>query len=647
MVFINDGWDAIIRFLLNLEGFENKIARNHERDTMLNIESISKGFGDQILFDAAGMQINPGERVGLVGRNGHGKTTLLNMIAGLDHPDEGRISLPSGYRMGMLTQHIKFSCKTVLEEACTGLCDHEKDHYWKAEKILAGLGFSNAAMQQDPLTFSGGYQVRLNLAKVLVSEPDLLILDEPTNYLDITSIRWISNFLISWPREVLLVTHDRGFMDAVVTHIVGIHRHKMKKIQGDTEKYYLQVAQDEEIYEKTRQNEAKRKKEIELFISRFRAKARLANMVQSRVKTLSKMETKDKLSQLKNLDFCFNYLPFSGKQMMEAKALSFGWDKAHPLFKDFSLTVYPGDRMAIIGKNGRGKTTLLKLLNQSMAPDQGWVRPNPGVAAGYFEQTNVQSLNPEFTIEDEMLHTHPDIERQAVRNICGAMMFEQDAALKKISVLSGGEKARVMLGKLLLSPMNLLLLDEPSNHLDIESCDAFVAALDAFDGAVVLITHNEMFLHALANRLVVFNRDTVSVFEGTYQEFLEKEGWEEEGEVQAKAKPQAAGINKKELRKVKSEIVAARSKALTPLNREIQRIENEIEKSEDRLKQVNQKLLEGVQNNEGARISSMSKELSELEDRIEELFENLEEKSDKADALKKTYDKKLLAIERQ
>ena len=269
------------------------------------------------------------------------------------------------------------------------------------------------------------------------------------------------------------------------------------------------------------------------------------------------------------------------------------------------------------------------------------------MATGYFEQTNVQSLNPEFTIEEEMLHTHPDIERQAVRNICGAMMFEQDAALKKISVLSGGEKARVMLGKLLISPMNLLLLDEPSNHLDIESCDSFVEALDAFEGAVVLVTHNEMFLHALANRLVVYNRDTVSVFEGTYQEFLEKEGWEEEGVVQVKEKSPAGGVNKKELRKLKSEIVAARSKALTPLNKEIQSIENEIEKNEGILNRVNQELLEVVQSQDGGRISSLSKELSELESRIETLFDRLEEKSDKAESLKKTYDQKLLALERQ
>jgi ATP-binding cassette subfamily F protein 3 len=406
---------------------------------MLNIESISKGFGGQILLDNAGLQINQGERVGLVGRNGHGKTTLLNIIAKTDHPDDGRITYPAGYRMGILSQKISFEKNTVLEEAMLGLLEHERDHSWKAEKILAGLGFSQVDMGKDPMLFSGGYQVRLNLAKVLVSEPDLLILDEPTNYLDITSIRWISQFLISWPREVLLVTHDRGFMDNVVTHIAGIHRHKIRKIKGDTAKYYFQVAQDEEIYEKTRQNEEKKNKEIELFVTRFRAKARLANMVQSRVKTLAKNQSKEKLAQLKNLEFSFRYLPFGGKQLLIAQDLSFSWNQNTPLIKDFSLTIYPEDRIAIIGKNGKGKTTLLKLLNQNLDPKTGSVMVNPGVSKGYFEQTNVQSLNDNFTIEDELINSQPDFDRQAARNICGSMMFDKDAALKKISVLSGGE----------------------------------------------------------------------------------------------------------------------------------------------------------------------------------------------------------------
>ena len=590
---------------------------------MLNIDDITKGFGDQILLDKAGFRINPGERVGLVGRNGHGKTTLLNMISGSDHPDEGTISYPSGYRMGFLSQKISFTKISVIDEAMLGLLEHEKDHSWKAEKILAGLGFSQDDLKKNPEEFSGGFQVRLNLAKVLISEPDLLILDEPTNYLDITSIRWISRFLISWPREVLLVTHDRGFMDDVVTHIAGIHRHKIKKIQGNTYKYYLQVAQDEEVYEKTRQNEEKRKKEVELFISRFRAKARLANMVQSRIKTLEKSQTKEKLQKMKNLEFEFNYLPFSGKQILMIENLSFGWQKDNPLINNFSLNIYPEDRIAIIGKNGKGKTTLLKLINGNVHPISGNIKINPGVHSGYFEQTNVQSLNDDFTVEEELISSSMDSDRQAARNICGAMMFEQDSALKKISVLSGGEKSRVMLGKLLMSSLNLLLLDEPTNHLDIESCDSFVFALDNFEGAVVLVTHNEMFLHSLANRLVVFKNDIVSVFEGTYQEFLDKEGWEEE-EFAVEKRPRIAGLSKKEIRQKKSEIITQKSREIKPAKQKIEALENNIEKNEILIGKINEELLEASNNQNGQKIQSLAKELARLENLNEILFDDLE-----------------------
>jgi ATP-binding cassette, subfamily F, member 3 len=613
---------------------------------MLNIESISKGFGDQVLLDDTGLQINPGERVGLVGRNGHGKTTLLNMIAGTDHPDDGRITCPSGYRIGVLSQKILFEKASVLEEAMLGLLPHEKDHSWKAEKILAGLGFSQSDMSKAPALFSGGFQVRLNLAKVLISEPDLLILDEPTNYLDITSIRWISQFLVAWPREVLLVTHDRGFMDNVVTHIAGIHRQKIRKIKGDTEKYYFQMAQDEEIYEKTRQNEEKKNKEIELFVTRFRAKARLANMVQSRIKTLEKNQPKEKLAQLKNLAFSFNYLPFAGKQLLAAENLSFAWEKNTPLIQNFSLTIYPEDRIAIIGKNGKGKTTLLKLLTENLGSETGSVTVNPGVAKGYFEQTNVQSLNDNFTIEEELVHSQPEFDRQTARNICGAMMFEQDAALKKISVLSGGEKSRVMLGKLLISPLNLLLLDEPTNHLDIEACDAFAEALSCFEGAVILVTHNELFLHGLANRLVVFKAQGISIFEGSYAEFLEKEGWEEEADFLEVKKEKPATLSKKEMRQKKSEIIAGRSKVITPIQREITRIENAIEEKEARIQTVNENLLIASQEQDGTKIQTLAKELADIEREVDTLFEALEHQMDEMEIKKKSFDQELNELER-
>ena len=398
---------------------------------MIHVENLSKSFGSHILFQKIHFKINPGERIGLVGRNGHGKTTLLKMLTGDEKPDSGQVSVPKHYRVGYVRQKIDFKKDSVLDECMTGLMESEKDHYWKAEKILAGLGFSGEDMKKHPNLFSGGFQVRLNLSRILVSEPDLLLLDEPTNYLDITSIRWIERFLLNWRREIILITHDRGFMDKVVTHTLGIHRKKIRKIAGDTEKYYSQLAQDEEIYEKTRMNDEKRQKEMELFISRFRAKARLANMVQSRVKTLSKLGKKEKLEKIKTLDFSFKSREYRSKTVMRVRNLTFGYDPEHLLIKDFNLTIGTGERICIVGKNGKGKTTLLKLLSEKLNPLRGEVTYNPGIVSGLFEQTNIKSLDDSKTVVEEILYTHPEIGQETARNLCGAMMFEGEYALKK------------------------------------------------------------------------------------------------------------------------------------------------------------------------------------------------------------------------
>lgn len=614
---------------------------------MLNVESVVKGFGGHLLLDNTGFQINYGERIGLVGKNGFGKTTLIKMIMGEQNPDEGSITIPSDYRIGYLSQKISFSRPTVLEECMQGLSDFEKDHYWKAEKILAGLGFSDTDMQKDPMKFSGGFQVRLNLAKVLVCAPDLLILDEPTNYLDITSIRWLSEFLNSWPRELLLVTHDRSFMDKVVTHICGINRKKIRKIEGDTEKYYTRVAKDEEIYEKTRLNEEKKQKEMENFINRFRAKARLASLVQSRVKTLEKNRPKEKLDKDPSLDFSFNSVPFSGKQVMKAEHLSFSYPGRENLINDFSLTVYPGDRIGIIGMNGKGKTTLLKMLAGKLIPSSGEITYNPNVQTGYFEQTNVESLVDSFTVEEEIQSAWPDLTRQQVRNICGAMMFEGDKALRKISVLSGGEKSRVMIGKLLVTPLNLLLLDEPGNHLDMESCDSFTMALQEFEGSVILITHNEMFLNTLANRLIVFHNDRITVFEGTYPEFLERIGWEEQGGSQRKNNSTKPGLGKKELRKARSRIISERSKHIRPVQSEIEKAESSIERLEEDIKALNDDIIHATQSDSGGRIETLSVKLSEKKIKLDEQFEQLEAFLQTLEEKEAFYDEKLREVEKE
>lgn len=377
--------------------------------------------------------------MGLVGRNGHGKTTLLRIIAGSEAPDSGAVAAPKGYRVGYVTQHIHFSKPTIIEEACTGLPRQFIHDTWRAEKILSGLGFSKTDMDRHPADFSGGFQVRLNLAKVICSEPDLLLLDEPTNYLDIVSIRWLSGFLRQWSGEVLLITHDRSFMDGVITHTLGIHRKRVRKMSGATDKYYDQIFKEEEIHEKTRVNEAKKRKEAELFISRFRAKARLAGLVQSRIKALEKQEVKDPLEKLKNLDFSFNHAPTPAKVLLQAESLSFAYAGGQPLVDGLSFAVNKTDRICVIGKNGRGKTTLLRLIAGELASARGRITAHPSTKTGYFAQTNKMDLNDALTVEEEIMNA--GCKRQQARNICGLMMFEGDHALKPIGVLSGGEKA--------------------------------------------------------------------------------------------------------------------------------------------------------------------------------------------------------------
>ncbi len=614
---------------------------------MLSIENIHKAYGRYKLFDGISFRLNTREKIGLVGRNGHGKTTLMRLIVGQETPDAGSVVKPRNYRIGYVQQHLAFTQPTVLDEAATGLPAHESDQHWKAERILAGLGFSDEAMRRAPAEFSGGYQVRLNLAKVLISEPDLLLLDEPTNYLDITSIRWVVRFLQDWPRELLLITHDRSFMDQVVTHVVGLHRRKARKIEGDTAKYYDQVAQDEEIYEKTRQNDERRRKEIELFISRFRAKARLANLVQSRVKTLDKMEKKDRLEAIRSLDFAFRDHPYRGRQMMTVDDLAFGYGDGQPLFQNLTFNVNRGDRIGIIGRNGQGKTTLLKVLAGDLAPVTGATRFNPNVRVGIYEQTHTTRLVPERTVEEEIMSANGDLDRQVARSICGAMMFSGDAALKKIQILSGGEKSRVLLGQLLARPLNLLLLDEPSNHLDMESCDALLAAIDQFEGAVILVTHNEMFLHAVARRLIVFQGDQAVVFEGSYQRFLESGGWyiEEDIAKPGARRPNPSRASKKQSRRERSQILTRKNRALRPLEKEMAEIEGVIETCEQRLHTLHADMQKATARRDGQQIAKLARAIKECDQTIETGFERLDGLNTELEATKARFDAQLAQIE--
>ena len=579
-----------------------------------------------MLFDDVSFSVNPKERIGLVGRNGHGKTTLFRIIVGEEHADSGQVTVPRNYRIGYVTQQLHFTEHSVVAEACKGLPEQHGET-WMAEKVLSGLGFSKHDIHRNPEEFSGGYQVRLNLAKVLVSEPDLLLLDEPTNYLDIVSIRWLEKHLRQWKSELMVITHDRSFMDSITTHTMGIHRRKLRKIEGGTDKYYDQILKEEEIYEKTRVNDEKKRREAELFISRFRAKARLAGMVQSRIKALEKQEKLDKLVKIKSLDFSFTYRQFSAKVLMTADVLSFSYTD-EDLIRNFSITIGKNDRICVIGKNGKGKTTLLRLLSGGLDPQSGRITSHNDMSIGYFEQTNTALLNPYFSVEEEIMSAGCD--RQRARDIAGAMMFEGDMALKKINVLSGGEKSRVLLARILVQKSNLLLLDEPTNHLDMESSDALLAAIDAFDGAAVVVTHNEQFLNTLANRFVVFQAGGVSVFEGTYASFLDKIGWEDEGDgtprresgmkIPGESGYDREGTSKKDLRKLRAEILTRKSKIVNPLRAKISDIEQSIESQEKYIAGLNSEIIAASNQGDGAAISRLSKDIYETQARIDSLY---------------------------
>jgi ATP-binding cassette, subfamily F, member 3 len=617
---------------------------------MLQVTNIEKSYGKQLLFDGVGFTVNPRERVGLVGRNGHGKSTLFRMILGEEHQDAGTITVPSGYTIGHLSQHIHFTEDTVLGEACLALPTNEDhiDESYKAEAILHGLGFTNDDFGRHPSSLSGGYQVRLNLAKVLASEPNLLLLDEPTNYLDIVSVRWLIQFLRAWRNEMIIITHDRDFMDSVTTHTMIIHRYKMRKVAGDTQKLYDQILMEEEIYEKTRQNDEKKRKEVEQFINRFRAQATKASAVQSRIKALARHEKLDKLDEIRSLDFKFRSAPFEAKWLMTVEDLSFGFDPDGPkLIEGLSFGVGKKDRIAVIGKNGKGKTTLLNLLAREMSPTTGEVKLHANTKIAYFGQTNINRLRPEKTALQEVMDAHPDCGQGEGRAICGLMMFEGDNALKKVSVLSGGEKSRVLLGKLLVSPANLLMLDEPTNHLDMESIDSLIEAIEAFDGAVIIVTHSELILEAIATKLIVYDNDSVSVFEGTYLDFLERVGWSDEGGVRVKkGKKQGAdkSMNRKDAKKLRATVVSEKSKALGALKKKIADFEEEITRLEWDVQQDTQRLLEVTVKGEALAIKRLSQAIRENKSRIDARFAELETATNEHDAKAKEFDQQLAEL---
>lgn len=606
---------------------------------MIIVNKLKKSFGPQLLFEEVSFSLSPGEKVGLVGRNGSGKSTLFKIMLGRELESAGEVQIPKNMKLATVDQHLAFQGESVLTEAVRALPKERVHDEYLAEKILMGLGFSLDDMKRPPGSFSGGYQVRISLAKALLQEADYLLLDEPTNYLDLPTMKWLAGFLKRYKGGVFMITHDRAFMDSIVTSVVGIYEQRALKVKGGTQEYYEGLALAREQIDRMRKAQERKRSELQGFVDRFRAKASKARQAQSRLKQLAKMEIIEELSVEQVMGLRFHYKEFKGKTLFEAQDLSFAYPGGEALFKELSFTMTPEDRVGIIGKNGKGKSTLLNLIAGELAPLTGEFRFHPNVSTGYFGQTNINRLELENTIIEEIAAENAQLGATAVRSICGAMCFEGDLATKKIKVLSGGERARVLLGKILSKPVNLLLLDEPTNHLDMESIEVLAEEVDAFESGVIIVTHDERFLRRVCNKLIVFHAESAEEFTGDYDTFLEKIGWEENSEETSKKSTSA--VNKKDLVRSRQQLINERSRELKPLEEKQQLLEGKIDVLERYIQVLHNEIAELASANKGSAIESKSITLSETEAKKDELYLEYETLLEKIEEISSTFATKL------
>jgi ATP-binding cassette subfamily F protein 3 len=546
---------------------------------MIQLAGLTKAFGERVLLDAASWQIADRDRVGLSGPNGAGKTTLLRMLAGLDEPDAGHIAKPGGLTIGYLPQDgLSHSGRTVFEEASQAfaplldmkaelhalearlgdpavpVAEHDRmlERYselqeefrrregytidLKVATVLRGLGFEPGDADEPTESFSGGWQMRIALAKLLLGRPGLLLLDEPTNHLDLDARNWLEDYLNGYPHAVVLVSHDRYFLDAVVTRITEIGLKTLTDYPGN---YSFYLEEREARMERLR--EAKRRQDEEVarmrhFIDRFRYQATKAAQVQSRIKMLEKVIPIEIPPERKRVHFSFPACVRSGRKVLELRHATKAYG-ANVVFRDLDVHVERGDRIALIGHNGAGKSTLMRLLSGVEPPDRGTRTVGHQVVAQYFAQDEAARLETGLTVYETLSAGSPDSMVPAIRNILGGFLFSGDDVYKPVGVLSGGERTRLAVARLLLRPANTLLLDEPTNHLDLDSKDVLLEALEDFGGTLIFVSHDRYFVDRLATKIVDVGGGEAVLYPGTYEEYRWRKAQMAEA---AGATPQAA-----------------------------------------------------------------------------------------------------------
>jgi ATPase subunit of ABC transporter with duplicated ATPase domains len=542
---------------------------------LIVFSNVVKQYGRQVLFTDLSFQINPGEKAGLVGPNGCGKTTLFRLIKGLEHPDEGSVSVPNKLSIAYFRQELDdMSGWSVLDEAIAGSGELGELHHEiealqhdmsnpdnadsmdrilnrygdvqhryeslggygleaQAREVLHGLGFEDDQIDSDVGNLSGGWKMRVSMAQVLLGKPDILLMDEPTNHLDIGSILWLEHFLKDARCTLLITSHDRDFLNRVVDRIVEIDRGEVFIYKGDYDNYEreraLREANAEAAYARQQAMLAKESR----FIERFRTHAAKAAQVQSRIKALDKIEKIELPRTRKVVQFDFRNPLRSGQDVASLSGVCKRFGK-RVLYEGFDMMIRRTERWCVMGKNGSGKTTLLKMVAGALEPDAGAVRLGASLKMGYFAQHSLDLLDSQLTVMEQVQKDFPLESTGILRNLLGAFQFSGDDADKPIRILSGGEKSRLVLARMLFDPPNFLVLDEPTNHLDLATKEMLISALKKFEGTMLFVSHDRMFLRGLANRVLELggagmNRAEPTMYPGTYEEYTLASGHEAPG----------------------------------------------------------------------------------------------------------------------
>ncbi len=610
---------------------------------MITLSHVQKQLGSKILFKDCSLQIGVRDRLGLIGPNGSGKTTLFRMILGEEPIDGGEILVAKGVKIGYLPQEvISLTGERVLDEvlksltSITSLQDKMKifeeelssiedpkeqerlaKEYGKlqerytllggygleaeAKRILQGLGFKERDFNRATDELSGGWLMRIALAKILLQSPDLLLLDEPTNHLDLSSLIWLEEFLINYPGAMIIVSHDRVFLNHLIARIAEIETQKIDLYYGDYDQYLEEKEARGQILEATYKTQQKKIEQTERFIERFRAKNTKSSQVQSRIKMLEKIERIELPQEKKEIRFHFHAPERSGHKVVEVKNLHKSYGET-VVYQGIGLHLYRGDKVALVGPNGAGKSTLLKILAGVLDFEEGEVELGKNVTRAYFAQHQFDLLHPGNTVFEELLSVATDESQTELRTLLGTFLFSGDEVEKKVSVLSGGEKSRLVLAKMLLKPANFLLLDEPTSHLDIPSRNVLEMSLKQFQGTICLITHDRHLINQMANKLIEVDHGVPRLFLGNYDDYLYKKQQiqleeakkevKKKGEVEEKGKSGRKKLKygAKEERKKAAQQMDQFRRQLASLEKRFQEVEKSLHEATQRLDHLNQRL---------------------------------------------------------